>query len=166
MAEKGKLQGRKTNHSARKTTCTKLLHSGIAPTTIQQLSGHKNVPSVNNYANASLYILMQEEMSDILSDNPSRQNHHQQHVPTLIPAPRPVSAPNSLPAIVSGIEQSTTQGKLIQTAMMSENMATKFGHGHILNNAKMFQCSITVNNYQHSSSPKRRRIRIIDSDSE
>ena len=164
MAEKGKLQGRKTNHSARKTTCTKLLHSGIAPTTIQQLSGHKNVQSVNNYAKASLE--MQEEMSDILSDNPSRQNHHQQHVPTLIPAPRPVSAPTSLPAIVSGIEQSTTQGTLIQNTMMSENMATKFGLGHILNNAKMFQCSITVNNYQHPSTPKRRRIRIIDSDSE
>ncbi len=69
MAEKGGLQGRKTSHSARKTTCTDLLHSGVAPTTIQQLSGHKSLQSVNNYATASLE--QQENMSDILSNNPN-----------------------------------------------------------------------------------------------
>jgi hypothetical protein len=53
MAEKAELPGRKTNHSARKTTCTKLLHAGVAPTTIQQLTGHSNVQSINKYGAAS-----------------------------------------------------------------------------------------------------------------
>lgn len=52
--ERAYLAGRKTNHSARKTTCTKLLHAGIVSTTIQQLTGHINVQSVKNYAIASV----------------------------------------------------------------------------------------------------------------
>ncbi|XP_069130277.1 uncharacterized protein [Argopecten irradians] len=43
MASNAGLTGKKTNQSLRKTLCTKLLHSGVAPTTIMQLSGHKNV---------------------------------------------------------------------------------------------------------------------------
>lgn len=53
-AERANLAGRETNHSARKTTCTKLLHAGIVSTTIQQLTGHINVQSVKNYAIASV----------------------------------------------------------------------------------------------------------------
>ena len=66
MASKAEIPGRKTNHSARKTTSTKLLNAGVAPTTIQQQTGHKNVQSVNNYAIASNE--MQHQMSDILSN--------------------------------------------------------------------------------------------------
>ena len=46
MAKQADLPGRKTNHSAQKTTCTKLLHAGLNPTTIQQLTGHRNVQSI------------------------------------------------------------------------------------------------------------------------
>ena len=53
MAKQADLPGRKTNHSARKSTCTKLLHAGLHPTTIQQLTRHRNVQSINNYAVAS-----------------------------------------------------------------------------------------------------------------
>ena len=53
MAKQADLPGRKTNHSARKSTFTKLLHAGLHPTTIQQLTGHRNVQSINNYAVAS-----------------------------------------------------------------------------------------------------------------
>jgi len=55
--------GRKTNTNARKTTCTRLLHSGVSPSTVQQLSGHTNIASVNNYAVVSND--MQHEMSNI-----------------------------------------------------------------------------------------------------
>ncbi|WAR06441.1 hypothetical protein MAR_021810, partial [Mya arenaria] len=54
MAGKANITGKKTNHSVRKTTCTKLLHSGVAPTVIKQLTGPKNVQRINNYAVASL----------------------------------------------------------------------------------------------------------------
>ncbi|XP_069136762.1 uncharacterized protein [Argopecten irradians] len=66
MASNAGLTGKKTNQSLRKTLCTKLLHSGVAPTTIMQLSGHKNVNSVNNYAVASFN--QQREMCEILQN--------------------------------------------------------------------------------------------------
>ena len=66
MAEKAGLEGRKVNHSARKTTVTSLLHSDVQPTTIMQLTGHRNLQSVNDYSAASLK--QQKEMSFILSD--------------------------------------------------------------------------------------------------
>jgi hypothetical protein len=53
MATNAGLSGHYTNHSVRKTMCTQLLHAGVPPTTIIQLSGHKNVMSLNNYATAS-----------------------------------------------------------------------------------------------------------------
>ena len=53
MCEAGGIQGRKVNHSARKTAISSLVHAGVPPTIIQQLSGHKNVNSINNYSTAS-----------------------------------------------------------------------------------------------------------------
>jgi len=66
MSEKAGLTGRKVNHSARKTTVTSLLHSKVEPTQIMQLTGHRNVQSINQYSSAS--IDQQETMSKILSD--------------------------------------------------------------------------------------------------
>ncbi|CAG2220035.1 unnamed protein product [Mytilus edulis] len=66
MSEKGGLTGRKVNHSARKTTVTSLLHSHVEATTVMQLTGHKNVASINDYSSASLD--QQIKMSNILSD--------------------------------------------------------------------------------------------------
>lgn len=60
------VKGRKVNHSARKTTVTSLLHSNVEPTQIMQITGHKNIHSVNNYSSAS--IKQQMEMSNILSN--------------------------------------------------------------------------------------------------
>ncbi len=59
------LQGRKTNHSARKTMITKLAHCDVPDSRIMQLSGHKNVQSLNSYKQASLK--QQQHMSHILS---------------------------------------------------------------------------------------------------
>jgi hypothetical protein len=64
MACNAGLSGHYTNHSVRKTMCTQLLHAGVPPTTIIQLSGHKNVQSLNNYATASKD--QQRNMSNIL----------------------------------------------------------------------------------------------------
>ncbi|XP_071128790.1 uncharacterized protein KIAA1958-like [Mytilus edulis] len=66
MCEEAGVQGRKTNHSARKTTVTALAHEKIPPTQIMQISGHKNVQSINEYCSASLD--QQQEMSHILSN--------------------------------------------------------------------------------------------------
>jgi len=66
MSQKGGLSGRKVNHSARKTTVTSLLHSKVEATQIMQLTGHRNVQSINQYSSASLE--QQETMSNILTD--------------------------------------------------------------------------------------------------
>lgn len=66
MCDKAGVEGQKTNHSARKTTVTSLVHAGVPPTQVMQISGHKNVQSINNYSSAS--IKQQKQMSKIISD--------------------------------------------------------------------------------------------------
>ncbi|VDI81549.1 Hypothetical predicted protein [Mytilus galloprovincialis] len=61
MAEEGGIEGRKVNHSARKTGITTLIHNGVQDTLVQQHSGHKSLASINNYSKAS--INQQREMS-------------------------------------------------------------------------------------------------------
>ncbi|CAH3114587.1 unnamed protein product [Porites lobata] len=58
---------RLTNHSARKTMIQKLNDNNIPPTHIMQLSGHRNVQSVNNSSTVSNE--QQKNMSLILSGN-------------------------------------------------------------------------------------------------
>ena len=55
MAKDGGLDENKrfTNHSTRKHLVQKLRDSGIAPTDIMQISGHKNIQSVMNYSTMS-----------------------------------------------------------------------------------------------------------------
>lgn len=70
----GILQGKRlTNHSARKTMCTDLINAGFAPTCIQQLSGHKSVGSISNYAVANLE--MQRKMCDVLTRSTGRPRY-------------------------------------------------------------------------------------------
>lgn len=67
MAERAGIQGRKlVNHSVRKTMCSNLLQKNVPPTLIAQLSGHKNIQSLSNYAVASLD--QQREMCQILQN--------------------------------------------------------------------------------------------------
>ena len=66
MAAKGGLKGRYTNHSGRKTMMQELVQNNVPPTQIIQLSGHKNLQSVNNYSQVS--VEQQQNMSRILSN--------------------------------------------------------------------------------------------------
>lgn len=63
---------RKSNHSARKTGIQSLLHAGVPPTNVQQLTGHKNVQSLNSYSTLSSN--QQQQMSHILSKSISSNN--------------------------------------------------------------------------------------------
>ena len=69
MAEKAGFDEKRrlTNHSARKTMERKLIDNNIPPTHIMQLSGHRNVQSVNNYS--TVLNAQQKNMSLILSEN-------------------------------------------------------------------------------------------------
>ena len=59
---------RLTNHSARKRMIQKLNNSDVPPTHIMQLSGDKNIQSINNYSHVSE---QQQKMSRILSGSAS-----------------------------------------------------------------------------------------------
>lgn len=65
MSMKAGLMGRHTNHSGRKTTVTKLVEKNIPVNDIMQLTGHKNVKSINDYSTAN--IQKQQEMSSAIS---------------------------------------------------------------------------------------------------
>ena len=65
LSEIAELPGRKTNHSARKTTVQKLCNSGIPNSTVLQVSSHRNVHSLNNYKKPSLK--QQQSISHLLS---------------------------------------------------------------------------------------------------
>ena len=53
MSQAANLRGRKRNHSVRKTSDERLLQANVPPTLIQNITGHKNVQSISNYAKAS-----------------------------------------------------------------------------------------------------------------
>ena len=73
MAEKAGLENPKlTNHSARKTMIQTLSEKGVPPTHIAQLSGHRNLKSIENYS--SLSTKQQQSMSDMLASG--RKTEH------------------------------------------------------------------------------------------
>ena len=59
------MSGKISNHSVRKTCIKTLLDSGVSYNTVAQLSGHKNVKSLDSYAVVSH--AQQRELSKILS---------------------------------------------------------------------------------------------------
>jgi hypothetical protein len=69
MSEQAEFKTKHTNHSARKTSISNLLNSGCHPTEVAQLSGHKNLMSLNQYH--SLSIERQQQMSAIIHSKSS-----------------------------------------------------------------------------------------------
>ena len=145
MAKQADLPGRKTNHSAQKSTCTKLLHAGLHPTTIQQLTGHGNVQSINNYAVASNE--MQKKMSNILCN-------------------QPVSSEQAA-ATPEMCNPSTMIEPNFKSSVSSFSSTLAGTSGEVFTGAKLMNCTISINHYHGSSdNHKRRRIRVIESDSD
>ena len=144
MAKQAYLPGRKTNHSAQKSTCTKL-HVGLHPTTIQQLTGHRNVQSINNYAVASNE--MQKKMSNILCNQPV--SSEQAAATPVMCNPSTMIKPNFKSSV------SSLSSTLPRTS------------GEVFTVAKLMNCTISINHYHGSSdNPKRHKICVIESDSD
>ena len=70
MATKAGLKGKLVNHSIRRKTVQDLHSARMAPSMICQVTGHKNVNSINNYAVADSNA--QKRMSNILMDDKTR----------------------------------------------------------------------------------------------
>ena len=69
MGTKAGFRARHTNHSARKTSITNLLDAEVPATEVAQLSGHKNLMSLNHYNTVSLE--KQIKMSTVLHSKAS-----------------------------------------------------------------------------------------------
>ena len=113
MSQSAGLKGKYTNHSVRKTTCTKLLQAGVTPTLIQQVSGHKDVKSISNYASASRQQI--RDMNRILSNTEVASDN-----PAVMP-------PTEVPAIPQNLENQITNISApvsIARASDSQNVAT------------------------------------------
>ena len=121
ITSEGELKGRFTNHTARKTGITNLLHAGVAPTLIAQFSGHKNIDSLKNYATASTS--QQREMANILA-NPGRivapiAHNEPQRIPSeCISHPRSGDIPKENASVISKNNASMISG-LFSGANMS-----------------------------------------------
>lgn len=63
---------KKSNHSARKTAIQTLLHANVSPTDVVQITGHKNVQSLNSYSHLSND--QQKNISSILSKKTSNND--------------------------------------------------------------------------------------------
>ena len=69
MAQKAEL-----DHSARKRMIQKLSEQNVPPTHIMQVSGHKNVQSINNYSCLSV---QQQQIFLLFGDEPEEMSTHQ-----------------------------------------------------------------------------------------
>ncbi len=117
MAQNVGFTGRMTNHSARYTSMNQLIHAGVAPQMVAQVSGHKNPNSVMEYAVAN--IDQQKAMSAILQNKVKGQNGIA-CLPTAMPLP-------SLPAVTSSTAPLSPQLSLPSTSSemaSSSNMTT------------------------------------------
>lgn len=119
MAEKGQLNtSNLTNHSARKRMVQKLNDEGVPPTQIMQISGHKNVQSLNNYCTLSEN--QQRRISNILTDA-----HHSESTSTVAESSqhRITSTPNSNFALFGG---ATIQGGTFNITINTVNQSPTF----------------------------------------
>ena len=100
MKENGKLDINKrlTNHSARKYLLQKLREHNLEGTDIMQISGHKNVASINNYSKISEE--KHKQISKILSNTETNSNSN-------INALIPVTVVSNLPRTTSTCTNST-----------------------------------------------------------
>ena len=97
-----------TNHSVRKTLVQKLQDNDIPPTQIVQITGHKNLQSVNNHS--SLREQQQQDISSILSSAPNVRN---ERVRTSLASTSPKTIPFNLKQHAINPSSSLFQGNSI-----------------------------------------------------
>ena len=139
-----------TNHSARKHLVQKLNNSGIPPTHIMQITGHKNTASINSYS--SININQHKKISNIIGDKS---------------ADKPVPAPNNTP--LHSVPASASTRSIATTSMTSNLSVTGMASfREIFDNCHVQIENFSVNIYNKDNPtppPKRRRINMIESDS-
>ena len=133
-AQNAGLQGRVTNHSVRKTCISRLLDSDVPENYVAQLSGHRNLKSLDSYKSAS--IQHQRRMSLALS--------------------RSSTTTSELQAV--GNTQATT------TVESTSMTTTKEAGSAIFQGANFQNCSFNIQITNHDQPPLRKRRAILSDD--
>lgn len=136
MASAANLKGKRTNHSARRTMITTLRHENVNPLDISQLSGHKNLKSIDSYSTVSEE--QQKKMSLLISKRSGGRE--------------------AMKPVVCNTSQSSAWS-CITTASTSQVASTSFS-GAVFNH-----CTIVLGSKSPVPAAKRRR-RVIESDDE
>ena len=136
MADAVSLTGKHTNHSARRTMITALRHENVNPLDISQLSGHKNLKSIDSYSTVS--VEQQKEMSLKISGHCGAR-------PAL----------NQL-SLNSSAQSSMTTGATASTACGN----------HLFSGAVFNSCTIVIGEKSPQLPSKRKRIVIQEDDDE
>ena len=146
MAEKADLKGRKTNHTARKTSVETLYRAQFQDSEVMQFTGHRNVASLNSYKKPCLE--QQRRMSEVLSSNYSKGGVDPQPIATS--AVQAKLNPGSGSSIMDGI----FAGASISACTLNFNVCIKDEHSSTKTCSNATYC------------PHRKRPLILDSDSE
>ena len=143
-----------TNHSVRKRLVQKLVSSNVPPTEIMQITGHKNVQSINNYS--SLCEKKMHDISNILSENACGKSVAQasNHV-TEITSKRTLTESMQIAECSSSKSVASLLPSVLQNAVFNGNVQISF-HG---------STELKSRNINVEECRKKRRV-IIDSDSD
>ena len=171
MASEAKIPKKRiTNHSVRKTSISTLKHSNFDPLNIAQLSGHRNLKSLDDYSSASDE--QQKAMSFAISNRLHGKHKVQQF--TEAPPPPPVPAPShslsSCSSVLQDISNKPTIPSFKPTAKCTAtNLSAMFEnpifHNCVFNLGTSSNCSPrNVDKAGKIPMPRKRRYVIYDSD--
>ena len=147
-----------TNHSVRKHLMQKCVDFNLPPTETVQISGHKNLQSVNNYSHMNMN--KQKQVARALTNSIQGQSNALEKY---------TAAGSSLQADHHHVMKFPSDQIAQTSSAIHTETHEEYRPRAVLQNAKLMNCSITINNNYHNSPQdipvKRRRI-IIDSDSD
>ena len=152
MAEKAGIENPKLrNHSSRKTMIQTLSEKGVPPSHIAQLSGHRNLKSIENYS--VLSTKQQQSMSNMLSNIP---NEKVLSLPTASSSVHNPIGNAGLSSLAQPQQSSSNTGQ--QSVALFSGAVIQGG-----------QFSVTINTVNQSPTQGNRalkRIRVLDSSSD
>ncbi|CAG2243535.1 unnamed protein product [Mytilus edulis] len=145
-----------TNHSGRRTAVTRLIEEGLPLTVVQQHTGHKNIQSLLSYQKNSLK--KQKEIAHVLDGGSSESVSNSKGQPE-----QRSESP--------GVPSTSNQNNNAETSQL-KNSAMLFPQGTVINGGNFnfnFGNSTTSSTCQDDNAgpkPKRRRVQVIESDSD
>ena len=159
--------GKIANHSARKTSITKLLSNDIHPLILSQLSGHKRGDSLNSYYVASKK--QQKQMSNMLNDSCTSTSASSNKLPADVESSMMQDWDDFVMPLPSPTRSSLPASPRHHNLTNSCNIPNSVLYGAFPGAS---QCNFTINIYNgnhqdncnQSPVQKRRRIIIIDED--